>query len=159
MHLFYKWCIVIFLLQGVNVFHWPCTLISPVCVCRTSSILNRDHPPDKRPKSDKLPGTPTHEFDPTGKWRRALSFLLVFHTHTFFFYSYRIVVFSWTKECPDCSCACGVDWSTLLLSHGLSLDSKMETVSSTHSTDGRLCLSTNCSGTALNSGMIHTCWP
>ncbi|XP_056119345.1 rho guanine nucleotide exchange factor 12 isoform X1 [Rhinichthys klamathensis goyatoka] len=32
---------------------------------RTSSILNRDHPPDKRPKSDKLPGTPTHEFDPT----------------------------------------------------------------------------------------------
>ncbi|XP_051521206.1 rho guanine nucleotide exchange factor 12-like isoform X2 [Myxocyprinus asiaticus] len=32
---------------------------------RTSSILSRDHPPDKRPKSDKLPGTPTHEFDPT----------------------------------------------------------------------------------------------
>ncbi|KAK9962133.1 hypothetical protein ABG768_007511 [Culter alburnus] len=31
----------------------------------TSSILSRDHPPDKRPKSDKLPGTPTHEFDPT----------------------------------------------------------------------------------------------
>ncbi|XP_009290006.1 rho guanine nucleotide exchange factor 12 isoform X1 [Danio rerio] len=32
---------------------------------RTSSFLSRDHPPDKRPKSDKLPGTPTHEFDPT----------------------------------------------------------------------------------------------
>ncbi|XP_073719350.1 rho guanine nucleotide exchange factor 12 isoform X2 [Misgurnus anguillicaudatus] len=32
---------------------------------RTSSILSRDHPSDKRPKSDKLPGTPTHEFDPT----------------------------------------------------------------------------------------------
>ncbi|XP_042627084.1 rho guanine nucleotide exchange factor 12 isoform X2 [Cyprinus carpio] len=32
---------------------------------RTGSILSRDPPPDKRPKSDKLPGTPTHEFDPT----------------------------------------------------------------------------------------------
>ncbi|XP_016379484.1 rho guanine nucleotide exchange factor 12-like [Sinocyclocheilus rhinocerous] len=32
---------------------------------RTSSIPSRDPPPDKRPKSDKLPGTPTHEFDPT----------------------------------------------------------------------------------------------
>ncbi|XP_051534790.1 rho guanine nucleotide exchange factor 12 isoform X2 [Myxocyprinus asiaticus] len=32
---------------------------------RTSSILSRDHLPDKRPQSDKLPGTPTHEFDPT----------------------------------------------------------------------------------------------
>ncbi|RXN23892.1 rho guanine nucleotide exchange factor 12-like isoform X1 [Labeo rohita] len=31
----------------------------------TSSILSRDHPPNKSPKSDKLPGTPTHEFDPT----------------------------------------------------------------------------------------------
>ncbi|KAK7156406.1 hypothetical protein R3I94_006462 [Phoxinus phoxinus] len=37
----------------------------PTVIDRTSSILNRDHPPDKRPKSDKLPGTPTHEFDPT----------------------------------------------------------------------------------------------
>ncbi|XP_026082118.1 rho guanine nucleotide exchange factor 12-like isoform X1 [Carassius auratus] len=32
---------------------------------RTSSILSRDPLPDKRPKSEKLPGTPTHEFDPT----------------------------------------------------------------------------------------------
>ncbi|XP_058600393.1 rho guanine nucleotide exchange factor 12 isoform X2 [Onychostoma macrolepis] len=32
---------------------------------RTSSILSRDHPPDKRPQSEKQPGTPTHEFDPT----------------------------------------------------------------------------------------------
>ncbi|XP_056329303.1 rho guanine nucleotide exchange factor 12 isoform X2 [Danio aesculapii] len=32
---------------------------------RTSSFLSRDHPSDKRAKSDKLPGTPTHEFDPT----------------------------------------------------------------------------------------------
>ncbi|XP_067306850.1 rho guanine nucleotide exchange factor 12 isoform X3 [Pseudorasbora parva] len=39
---------------------------------RTSSILNRDHPPDKRPKSDKLPGTPTHEFDPTGLVQRCV---------------------------------------------------------------------------------------
>ncbi|XP_048016038.1 rho guanine nucleotide exchange factor 12 isoform X3 [Megalobrama amblycephala] len=39
---------------------------------RTSSILSRDHPPDKRPKSDKLPGTPTHEFDPTGLVQRCV---------------------------------------------------------------------------------------
>ncbi|XP_057206764.1 rho guanine nucleotide exchange factor 12 isoform X1 [Triplophysa rosa] len=32
---------------------------------RSSSILSKDHPPDKRSKSDKLPGTPTHDFDPT----------------------------------------------------------------------------------------------
>ncbi|XP_051962907.1 rho guanine nucleotide exchange factor 12-like [Xyrauchen texanus] len=39
---------------------------------RTSSILSRDHPPDKRPKSDKLPGTPTHEFDTTGLVQRCV---------------------------------------------------------------------------------------
>ncbi|XP_073673761.1 rho guanine nucleotide exchange factor 12 isoform X2 [Garra rufa] len=39
---------------------------------RTSSILSRDHPPDKRPKSDKLPSTPTHEFDPTGLVQRCV---------------------------------------------------------------------------------------
>lgn len=39
---------------------------------RTSSILSRDHPPDKRPKSDKLPATPTHEFDPTGLVQRCV---------------------------------------------------------------------------------------
>lgn len=39
---------------------------------RTSSFLSRDHPPDKRPKSDKLPGTPTHEFDPTGLVQRCV---------------------------------------------------------------------------------------
>ncbi|XP_016149476.1 rho guanine nucleotide exchange factor 12-like isoform X1 [Sinocyclocheilus grahami] len=39
---------------------------------RTSSILSRDPPPDKRPKSDKLPGTPTHEFDPPGLVQRCV---------------------------------------------------------------------------------------
>lgn len=39
---------------------------------RTSSILSRDHPPDKRPQSDKQPGTPTHEFDPTGLVQRCV---------------------------------------------------------------------------------------
>uniref|UniRef100_A0A673KXI3 Rho guanine nucleotide exchange factor 12-like n=1 Tax=Sinocyclocheilus rhinocerous TaxID=307959 RepID=A0A673KXI3_9TELE len=39
---------------------------------KTSSIPSRDPPPDKRPKSDKLPGTPTHEFDPTGLVQRCV---------------------------------------------------------------------------------------
>ncbi|XP_056329304.1 rho guanine nucleotide exchange factor 12 isoform X3 [Danio aesculapii] len=39
---------------------------------RTSSFLSRDHPSDKRAKSDKLPGTPTHEFDPTGLVQRCV---------------------------------------------------------------------------------------
>uniref|UniRef100_A0A8C1YS28 Rho guanine nucleotide exchange factor (GEF) 12a n=1 Tax=Cyprinus carpio TaxID=7962 RepID=A0A8C1YS28_CYPCA len=39
---------------------------------QTGSILSRDPPPDKRPKSDKLPGTPTHEFDPTGLVQRCV---------------------------------------------------------------------------------------
>ncbi|XP_057206769.1 rho guanine nucleotide exchange factor 12 isoform X4 [Triplophysa rosa] len=39
---------------------------------RSSSILSKDHPPDKRSKSDKLPGTPTHDFDPTGLVQRCV---------------------------------------------------------------------------------------
>ncbi|XP_043096368.1 rho guanine nucleotide exchange factor 12 isoform X4 [Puntigrus tetrazona] len=32
---------------------------------RTGSILSKDHPPDKKPKSDKASVPPSHEFDPT----------------------------------------------------------------------------------------------
>ncbi|KAJ8267059.1 hypothetical protein GJAV_G00137840 [Gymnothorax javanicus] len=32
---------------------------------RASSILSKDHPPDKKPKSDKQTTPPSHEFDPT----------------------------------------------------------------------------------------------
>ncbi|XP_049331577.1 rho guanine nucleotide exchange factor 12 isoform X1 [Astyanax mexicanus] len=32
---------------------------------RSVSILSRDHPPDKKPKSDKVPTPPSLEFDPT----------------------------------------------------------------------------------------------
>lgn len=35
-------------------------------VCRTSSILSRDHPPDKKPKSDKASIPPAQDFDSTG---------------------------------------------------------------------------------------------
>lgn len=42
-----------------SLFHW-CFSSS-----RTSSILSKDHPPDKKPKSDKTSLT-CNEFDPTG---------------------------------------------------------------------------------------------
>lgn len=38
---------------------------------RTSSILSKDHPPDKKPKSDKTP-PPSNEFDPTGLVQRCV---------------------------------------------------------------------------------------
>ncbi|KAM4628088.1 rho guanine nucleotide exchange factor 12 isoform 2-T2 [Polymixia lowei] len=38
---------------------------------RTSSILSKDHPPDKKPKSDKSP-LPSNEFDPTGLVQRCV---------------------------------------------------------------------------------------
>nr|XP_023672049.1 rho guanine nucleotide exchange factor 12 isoform X3 [Paramormyrops kingsleyae] len=39
---------------------------------RTGSILSKDHPPDKKPKSDK-PSVPTsHDFDPTGLVQRCV---------------------------------------------------------------------------------------
>ncbi|KAI4900712.1 hypothetical protein NFI96_029145 [Prochilodus magdalenae] len=38
---------------------------------RTGSIL-KDHPPDKKPKSDKVPVPPSHEFDPTGLVQRCV---------------------------------------------------------------------------------------
>ena len=41
-------------------------------VSRTSSILSKDHPPDKKPKSDKSP-LPSNEFDPTGKFSPSFS--------------------------------------------------------------------------------------
>uniref|UniRef100_A0AAR2JEW8 Rho guanine nucleotide exchange factor (GEF) 12a n=1 Tax=Pygocentrus nattereri TaxID=42514 RepID=A0AAR2JEW8_PYGNA len=48
--------------------------IAPVSVCRTSSILSRDHPPDKRPKSDKPAIPPVHDstFDSTGLVQRCV---------------------------------------------------------------------------------------
>lgn len=47
---------------------------------RTSSILSKDHPPDKKPKSDKT-SLPSNEFDPTGNF--LLSSLFV-HTVSFY---------------------------------------------------------------------------
>uniref|UniRef100_A0A8C6PJ39 Rho guanine nucleotide exchange factor 12 n=1 Tax=Nothobranchius furzeri TaxID=105023 RepID=A0A8C6PJ39_NOTFU len=38
---------------------------------RTSSILSKDHPPDKKPKSDKT-SPPSNEFDPTGLVQRCV---------------------------------------------------------------------------------------
>uniref|UniRef100_A0A8C9RGQ2 Rho guanine nucleotide exchange factor 12 n=1 Tax=Scleropages formosus TaxID=113540 RepID=A0A8C9RGQ2_SCLFO len=45
--------------------------------CRSSSfssysILSKDHPPDKKPKSDKAAVPPSHEFDPTGLVQRCV---------------------------------------------------------------------------------------
>ncbi|KAF7668975.1 hypothetical protein LDENG_00271680 [Lucifuga dentata] len=40
-------------------------------VNRTSSILSKDHPPDKKPKSDKS-SIPSNEFDPTGLVQRCV---------------------------------------------------------------------------------------
>ncbi|XP_076146442.1 rho guanine nucleotide exchange factor 12 isoform X3 [Alosa pseudoharengus] len=37
----------------------------PKKAIRSSSILSKDHPPDKKPKSDKGSLSPPHEFDPT----------------------------------------------------------------------------------------------
>uniref|UniRef100_A0A8C1ZLF8 Rho guanine nucleotide exchange factor (GEF) 12b n=1 Tax=Cyprinus carpio TaxID=7962 RepID=A0A8C1ZLF8_CYPCA len=37
----------------------------PKKASRTGSILSKDHPPDKKPKSDKASVPPSHEFDPT----------------------------------------------------------------------------------------------
>uniref|UniRef100_A0A674CY78 Rho guanine nucleotide exchange factor 12 n=1 Tax=Salmo trutta TaxID=8032 RepID=A0A674CY78_SALTR len=39
---------------------------------RTPSILSKDHPPDKKPKSDKNTVPPVHEFDPTGLVQRCV---------------------------------------------------------------------------------------
>ncbi|KAM6970058.1 rho guanine nucleotide exchange factor 12 [Aplochiton taeniatus] len=39
---------------------------------RTASILSKDHPPDKKPKSDKSPVSLTNEFDPTGLVQRCV---------------------------------------------------------------------------------------
>uniref|UniRef100_A0A4W5MUI1 PDZ domain-containing protein n=1 Tax=Hucho hucho TaxID=62062 RepID=A0A4W5MUI1_9TELE len=39
---------------------------------RTLSILSKDHPPDKKPKSDKNTVPPLHEFDPTGLVQRCV---------------------------------------------------------------------------------------
>lgn len=37
----------------------------PKKTTRSVSILSKDHPPDKKPKSDKVPAPPSLEFDPT----------------------------------------------------------------------------------------------
>lgn len=43
---------------------------------RTSSILSKDHPPDKKPKSDKS-SLNSNEFDPTGNFQwTCVSFFL-----------------------------------------------------------------------------------
>ncbi|XP_072530469.1 rho guanine nucleotide exchange factor 12 isoform X2 [Salminus brasiliensis] len=39
---------------------------------RTGSILSKDHPPDKKPKSDKVSAPPSLEFDPTGLVQRCV---------------------------------------------------------------------------------------
>ncbi|XP_053473640.1 rho guanine nucleotide exchange factor 12 isoform X2 [Ictalurus furcatus] len=39
---------------------------------RPGSILNKDHPPDKKPKSEKVSVPPTHDFDPTGLVQRCV---------------------------------------------------------------------------------------
>ncbi|XP_035382844.1 rho guanine nucleotide exchange factor 12 isoform X2 [Electrophorus electricus] len=39
---------------------------------RTASIINKDHPPDKKPKSDKVSAPFSHEFDPTGLVQRCV---------------------------------------------------------------------------------------
>ncbi|KPP76217.1 rho guanine nucleotide exchange factor 12-like [Scleropages formosus] len=44
----------------------------PKKATRTSSILSKDHPPDKKPKSDKAAVPPSHEFDPTGLVQRCV---------------------------------------------------------------------------------------
>lgn len=43
----------------------------PKKATRTSSILSKDHPPDKKPKSDKT-SLPSNEFDPTGLVQRCV---------------------------------------------------------------------------------------
>uniref|UniRef100_A0A8C7FNI7 Rho guanine nucleotide exchange factor 12 n=1 Tax=Oncorhynchus kisutch TaxID=8019 RepID=A0A8C7FNI7_ONCKI len=48
----------------------PCHLC--FCVPRTLSILSKDHPPDKKPKSDKNTVPPLQEFDPTGLVQRCV---------------------------------------------------------------------------------------
>ncbi|KAJ3591004.1 hypothetical protein NHX12_008951, partial [Muraenolepis orangiensis] len=47
----------------------PCRF--PKKAIRTSSILCKDHPPDKKPKSDRSP-LPSNEFDPTGLVQRCV---------------------------------------------------------------------------------------
>ncbi|MFT7818557.1 rho guanine nucleotide exchange factor 12 isoform X1 [Arapaima gigas] len=44
----------------------------PKKATRTSSILSKDHPPDKKPKSDKPSVPSSHEFDPTGLVQRCV---------------------------------------------------------------------------------------
>ncbi|KAM9540540.1 rho guanine nucleotide exchange factor 12-like isoform 1-T1 [Salvelinus alpinus] len=44
----------------------------PKKATRTLSILSKDHPPDKKPKSDKNTVPPLHEFDPTGLVQRCV---------------------------------------------------------------------------------------
>lgn len=65
---------------------------------RTSSILSKDHPPDKKPKSDKA-SLPSNEFDPTGNFPFSISgtpFLSVFHV-----YSSAVFVLVAAAECSS----------------------------------------------------------
>uniref|UniRef100_A0A3P8YFM0 DH domain-containing protein n=1 Tax=Esox lucius TaxID=8010 RepID=A0A3P8YFM0_ESOLU len=49
---------------------FPCRL--PKKANRSSSVLSKDHPPDKKPKSDKPAVPSSHEFDPTGLVQRCV---------------------------------------------------------------------------------------
>ncbi|KAJ7996852.1 hypothetical protein DPEC_G00222820 [Dallia pectoralis] len=50
----------------------PLTDRFPKKANRTHHILSKDHPPDKKPKSDKNTVLPVHEFDPTGLVQRCV---------------------------------------------------------------------------------------
>lgn len=63
--------------------HFSITLLF-VSSLRTGSILSKDPPPDKKPKSDK-PSLPCNDFDPTGILALYFSILysLLFSVHRF----------------------------------------------------------------------------
>uniref|UniRef100_A0A673IN15 Rho guanine nucleotide exchange factor 12-like n=1 Tax=Sinocyclocheilus rhinocerous TaxID=307959 RepID=A0A673IN15_9TELE len=50
----------------------PLSFRFPKKASRTGSILSKDHPPDKKPKSDKASVPSSHEFDPTGLVQRCV---------------------------------------------------------------------------------------
>uniref|UniRef100_A0AAZ3S7E8 Rho guanine nucleotide exchange factor (GEF) 12a n=1 Tax=Oncorhynchus tshawytscha TaxID=74940 RepID=A0AAZ3S7E8_ONCTS len=50
---------------------FPC-FFTKLSLFRSSSILSKDHPPDKKPNSDKPAVSSSHEFDPTGLVQRCV---------------------------------------------------------------------------------------
>lgn len=68
-HMWHPFCVCFCSVQN-RWMKWRVLLPDPprhFSVCRTSSILGRDHPPDKKPKSDKASVPPAQDFDSTGK--------------------------------------------------------------------------------------------